>query len=126
MEQLQGNTALPEVKQIVTFHDVTIYRARKFGVWRTDCRTLEMITTGDIVQFQYIQKGKRTKVDLLIDEPHWMVVVKTPDAIDPDSSTVEENGIEVSRYQAYDPKRILDFKTKLMKAGVRPVFVVGA
>lgn len=111
--------------QKVKLVNAALYRVATFGIYRTDCRKIE-IETGPPLILQHVAPGGRTTQSFTLDDRNaWLVVLPLTKAITPDSALVaDDSGVQVARYGHYDLQYRRDFEAQL-RGGLQPLFSVG-
>lgn len=119
--------------ETLKFENVAIYRVGMFGVHRTDCRELTLMTGQkyaqytDAIALRFVEKGKRKLMgSVLADHSPWLRVVAAAKAPAVDDPMEKIDGGSKSRYTSYDMRYVTEFEDKLTASGAEVVFTVGS
>lgn len=112
--------------QKITLANAALYRQSTFGIFRTDCRMIEVETGPPVIWRHKAPGARKVQSFTLEDRNAWMVVLLLTKAITPDSALVTDpSGVQVARYGHYDPQYRRDFEAQMRAARVQPLFSVG-
>lgn len=118
--------------ETLTFNNAALFRSGMFGIHRTDCKTITIMTGVQFAQYTdairvvYLEKGKRKTRAFVMDYAPWARITGSAAAIQPDDPFVDNGtGGREGRYSSCDPRWQTDFEDKLGNSSVPVLWAVG-